>query len=549
MRAVIYARVSKVEQKQGSSPEEQLERCAQYISSQRWQLVADPFVEDESGATVLDARPAGDALIDFLEQEGADRVVVMTQDRLARGTVFTEMAEALVEQAGAKVVYTDVGEDMDEDTAADTSEVKGFLSGIERRRIRNRTMRGKKRLAGEGFWTAGRPPFGWRHVGYLPGATRKDTHLVIDEREAATVRRMFELAAAGKTLSAIARTLTEEKHLPPMMVRPRKRKRETVIVKDADGIEHEERVTVITSGRWARAQIARMLASTAYKGVGLYGKHETPLAKGTIKAKPQPVTDPAKWVKVEVPAIVSEDLWDCVQQVQAEHHHLRRPKRFYVLSGRVQCKACGRTWNACTARAGWNRRKTDAAVYRERIAEGGCRNRQYSGDILEPAVWDTIMAAISDPDRLRAMYDKAEALWKSEGQHIDKEMAHLTKSAEALQGQLTRLTEVYAEGTIGKAEYLAARKGPAAALNTVRADLVRLQKKRGAAQPKVPPYKAVKETVALYKLAFDEPGFPVTPEKQAAFLDLFQVKVLIAKDGTAEVTGVVGSATALLSQQ
>ena len=67
-------------------------------------------------------------------------------------------------------------------------------------------------LAEQGLWNAGRPPFG-----YVLGEKRS---LVIDEREASTVRLIFKQAARGVTPYAIAEFLRNN-HATPAKTPPK----------------------------------------------------------------------------------------------------------------------------------------------------------------------------------------------------------------------------------------------------------------------------------------------------------------------------------------
>src|SRR5207245_1298039 len=73
------------------------------------------------------------------------------------------------------------------------------------------SLDGAKQIVRQGFWAGGPAPFGYQRVRVLDKAGDERGNLVPDEREAAIVRRIFQIAAeTGKGGVRIYKQLCEE---------------------------------------------------------------------------------------------------------------------------------------------------------------------------------------------------------------------------------------------------------------------------------------------------------------------------------------------------
>src|SRR5262249_20161379 len=157
--------------------------------------------------------------------------------------------------------------------------VQSLAASFERRRARQRTYNALRRRAEAGAVTGGRV-FGY--VNHRNGDGY--VHRVIDDNEAAVIRRIFSMYAEGAGLVRIAKTLNAE-HVPP----PR-----------------------VGSGSWAPTAVREMLRRPLYAGVMVWNKSQKVMRRGT---KGQRKRGREEWLSRPVPdlAIVDEDLWRRVQ--------------------------------------------------------------------------------------------------------------------------------------------------------------------------------------------------------------------------------------------
>lgn len=198
-KVAIYIRVSTARQDQeGYSIPLQKERLIAYCKAKGW-VVAGVFVDPGHSGSSLD-RPGITQLIDGVNAGRFDVVLVYKLDRLSRSQKDTlYLIEDVFMASG--VDFVSMQESFDTTTIYGRAMV-GILSvfaQMERETIAERTLMGRAGRAEEGLWHGGgTDPIGYD---YIDGA------LVINEAEAAQVREVYALYAAGHSVSEITRRM------------------------------------------------------------------------------------------------------------------------------------------------------------------------------------------------------------------------------------------------------------------------------------------------------------------------------------------------------
>ena len=204
LKAVGYVRVSTEEQAQhGQGLDAQQRAVRAFAESQGYKLVeviADPGI---SGATKPADRPGFGKVLELAEAKAFSVLLVYKFDRLARQIVYAVTAvNELSERYG--VVIRSVSEPIDTATPMGRT-IFAIFAGMaeqERETITDRMHGGRREKASKGGFAGGEAPYGYRKD--------KDGGLVIDEEQAAVVRRIFAMRAEGMILSAIADKLNAE---------------------------------------------------------------------------------------------------------------------------------------------------------------------------------------------------------------------------------------------------------------------------------------------------------------------------------------------------
>jgi DNA invertase Pin-like site-specific DNA recombinase len=188
LRCAVYTRKSTDEglDKEFNTLDAQREACEAYVASQRaegWVLVRDRYDDGGFSGGTLE-RPALKRLLADIEQGLIDVIVVYKIDRLSRSLMdFAKLVETM---EAHRVTFVSVTQSFNTTTSMGRLTLNILLSfaQFEREvigeRIRDKVAASKAR----GMWMGGKVPLGY------DVANRK---LVVNEAEAARVRRVFEL--------------------------------------------------------------------------------------------------------------------------------------------------------------------------------------------------------------------------------------------------------------------------------------------------------------------------------------------------------------------
>jgi site-specific DNA recombinase len=198
-----------------------------------------------------------------------------------------------------------------------------FADELEREKARQRTYDAMLRKARAGHVTGGRV-FGYDNLEAIgPNGQRSHVTRQINEREAAVVRRIFELCADGAGLTRITKTLNE------------------------DGVPASRPQQGRPAG-WAGSSVREVLLRPLYRGEIVWNQTRKRDRWGLSRRAGRPAGD---WLRVPAPdlQIVSDELWTAAQARFAE-----RQRKFgggtgrrqdidspYLLSGFARCGQCG----------------------------------------------------------------------------------------------------------------------------------------------------------------------------------------------------------------
>lgn len=197
--AIIYTRVSGDEQaKKGYSLPDQREACVRWCEDNGYEVVEE--VEDAGWSGGYLERPGLDRVRELVAEGGIGAVVVLFRDRIARGVYAQLIAQEFTEYGTRLIALNGVGNDDSPDGELSAG-IMDVISGWERRKIAERTKRGRLRKAREGkIIKTAKPPYGFRY-------DETGERLVPFAPEMAVVERIMEMAASGMGLHRIQRQL------------------------------------------------------------------------------------------------------------------------------------------------------------------------------------------------------------------------------------------------------------------------------------------------------------------------------------------------------
>jgi site-specific DNA recombinase len=442
LRVALYARVSGEQQAKEDTIASQLEAVAQRIASDA--VECDPelrFVDDGYSGSIL-ARPGLERLRDQAAAGAIDRLYMLDPDRLSRKYAYQILILEELARCGVAVVFlrNPVGRGPEQDLLL---QVQGMIAEYERAKILERCRRGKQHAARRGSVNVlSGAPYGYRYVGKHEGDGEARYQVVAEE--ARVVRKIFEWVGQERcSIGEVCRRLRRE-GIPSRTGKP----------------------------AWDRSVVWATLKNPAYRGTAAFGKTRAGALKpqrlrpqrGRPEQPRRPVsrvdTPSDDQILIEVPGLVSEDLFGAVQAQLEENRRRRRdrPGRGrYLLQGLVVCKRCGYgCYGKPTSRASV-KGKVPYAYYRctgsDAYRFGGqrlCWNKQTRTDMLDAAVWEDVCRLLSEPERVRGEYERR---LRGAAAGPSQEVEHISKLMSNVKRMISRLIDAYGDGLLDKSEF------------------------------------------------------------------------------------------------
>ncbi len=456
MIVATYARVSTAEQADtGTSLADQERRCIEFAQRHGWRVPeAHRYRDDASGATPHLERAGFGAAWRALAAGDIDALLVLNMDRLGRDDYASSLAVIgkSREYGEGIILLDDDPAQRDSDTAIMRRGMEAVIAAVERRKIRERTERGKCAVWRRGELGAGSPPFGVRW-----DAEVREWGAI--ESEAAIVRQVFERYTVLNGFAAVAEWLNEHGIPPPAAGNPKRR----------------HPAAKSTSPRWHPASVGYLIRNPAYRGA-----YPAMGGRFVIAA---PGADTSDWPDAEIvergdfPVIVPPDLWHRAQAVRRTRRQTTRKwqtdrDRAGLFQGRITCGRCGLRYRIRRGRgrrvAYYCRGRDKITVQRNQIPERCNQPRRLLAADLEALGLDVMVRVFGDPEAFRAnvrtYLDGLDA--KIAG--LERQLAPALAGRAELERRTARLARLYEDGMIGDAEYGAKRDALRAELDRSR---------------------------------------------------------------------------------
>ena len=307
----LYARVSSDRQDVDLSVAAQLRALRDHAHKNGYIVVREYVDEAESGR-VAD-RPEFRKMIDAAGKTEAPfkEILVWKFSRFTRKREHAVAFKSLLRRKGVRVVSITEHAD-DTPTGKLMEAIIESVDEFYSENLAQEVTRGMREAASRGFWVSSYAPFGYNRVMVQDGPKKRPT-LEPDPDSARIVKRMFDMAEAGKGMTEITKTLNDEGILSPR------------------------------GKLWGKTSVHAILVNEAYTGTLVWG----------LNAK-----DNAEPVRVDkaFPAVISKAQFGRVGKLMRsrapKQSHPRRVGSTYMLSGLVKCKACNRSLSGQDAKSG-----------------------------------------------------------------------------------------------------------------------------------------------------------------------------------------------------
>ena len=433
-RAAIYTRYSS-ERQRATSIDDQVSLCRRDASRFDALLLEEHIYSDSEISGAVEQRPGYLALMEAARAHRFDVILVESQDRLWRDQGEMHHALKRLRFWGIQVIAVTTGTELTDRTGRLVASVMGWKDEAFLEDLRDKTRRGMLGQARRGF-SLGSRGYGYRSEPVY-GEARQiiGYRRVIDDAEAAVVRRIFEEYRSGRSPKTIAHQLNADGVAPP---RP-------------------------SRGRRVRGWTWSTIAGSPSKALGILNN---PLYVGRLVwNRSQKVRDPDtgkrtmrprpadEWIWTDVPdlRVIPQPLWDAVHDRRLGRRHtargnVRGRRAVALLSGILVCGPCGSHYvlnkpgyYGCTA-------------HRDRGPSICSNGRLVRRDVVDDQVVRLVFDKVFSPDRLDYVIrqvnealarltstgDAARHRWQRELDHAQKELENVATAIRS--GVLTHTT-------------------------------------------------------------------------------------------------------------
>ena len=353
--AFINARYS-TDNQNPDSIEVQVDKCTQWCHEHNIPILG--VFADEATSGMKDSRPQYERMMEQLRLGVADTVVIYDQSRMFRKmTAWFAFRDALTSMGVSVVCVTQpmIGKDLRDPTNFLTEGSMALFNQIWALQSRQKTIEKMRFMARNGQHTGGKPALGY---------VVEEGRLVVNEAEAAIVRRIFNEYAAGSSYKQIIDGL------------------------NADGLKTKR------GNAFGANSLHDLLHNEKYIGTLTYGA--SPYREdGTRNTHKKDGIDAIR-IENAIPPIIDKELFELVQKKMQQNKRQQggRPpeKRDYPLKGKVYCADCKSAMSVAISHGKYFYYKCSG---KKRTHQ--CEAKPIAVDELENIVIDAVRELLSDP--------------------------------------------------------------------------------------------------------------------------------------------------------
>ncbi|MBQ8355689.1 MAG: recombinase family protein [Oscillospiraceae bacterium] len=450
LRVTFYARVSSESDEQLNSLGNQISYYENLIrKNAAWTFVAG-YVDEGISAATTKKRDNFHRMVEDAKAGLFDLVITKEITRFARNTLDSIQYTRELLGAGVGVFFqNDNINTFDEDSELRLTIMSGIAQD-ELRKLSSRVKFGHQQAIKNNVVLGNSRIFGY---------TKDDGRLVIDEEQAAMVRRLFELYATGE-----------------------------YSMKQIETLFWQEGYRNHNGKKIAHTTMSNMIANPKYKGYYVGNKVKVI----DLFTKKQKFLPPEEWVMFKdetgqiVPAIVSEELWDAANTVLKKRSDDVKSRQGIcnhanLLTGKLYCTCCG---TAYYRRDSVDRQgnKNSKWVCSGKIKNGAdsCDSFAVYEEELKPLLLEVFKEA--EP-QVEALIEEYVEMYKAihQGEDLSKRVSSLETGIATIQKKKQKLLAFNAMGELSDADFLAMNKECTRELEAAQQELQELTAQRDSA--------------------------------------------------------------------
>ena len=306
IRLAAYCRVSSDSSDQLHSFAAQIKYYSEYCKRHPEYKFVDIYADEGITGTSMEKRDDFRRMLRDCKKGLIDRIIVKSMSRFARNTEEMLTALRALEQMEVSVYFEEQGLDTKSMNSEMFATFPGMVAQQESVSISQNMRWSYKKRMESGEFNCCAPAYGFDLI---------NGKLVINETEAAVIRRIFNLYLQGIGMQAIANILNNE------------------------GVRRQ-----YGREKWHHTTVNYVLNNERYKGDALLQKQITTQAL-PFKKQRNHGEQPMYYVENSNPAIVSRETYEAVQAlIKSRQPSSKRKAKTYPLTRTLLCPDCGHTF-------------------------------------------------------------------------------------------------------------------------------------------------------------------------------------------------------------
>lgn len=395
IRVAAYCRVSTRSEDQLNSFFAQMKYYTDYVRTQRDMVLVDIYADEGITGTEIAKRDEFQRLIKDCKNRKIDRVLVKSVTRFARNSLECIETVRTLKENGVSVYFENDNIDTEQMNSEMMLYIKSAFAQSEALSASKRVKTAIRMKMENGTFIPSAAPFGYRLI---------NGELVVEPKEAETIKEIFDLYLSGAGFNTISNKLNAKEQ----------------------------------STKWNAYTVGYILKNERYIGDSLWNKFYTPSVL-PLRMKRNFGEEEQYYCEGTHEAIISKEIFEKVQKMidEKEHsyykgNHLERD----LFTSKIRCRHCGWIYRKKTIKSGYH-----WACSKKSITNDKCPSHVYSRDELDRAF---IMMFNILKQNIKIVVDDTISQLQFLKQRVNNSNGEIEKIDEELLG-LSRQNDMYAK--------------------------------------------------------------------------------------------------------
>lgn len=395
------------------------------------------FYDDGISGTTMN-RPELQKMLELVKQDEIQCVIVKDLSRFSRDYIeLGSYMEQIFPFMGVRFISIMDNYDSNDfigKTASIDIEFKGLLADFYTKDVSEKVKSSLTAKREQGKYSTGNVSFGYEKN------LKNRMELLIVPEEAEVVKKIFELSHMGMNLTEICKELNDNKIMTPLEFRNLRKKQ------NRKELQRKQRL-------WQPGTVRSILTSESYLGHMVYGK-SVQAAVGSSKKKLKPRSERRIYKNHHIP-IVSQELFDAVQEKFFKVNSSTRNSISYPLKGKVYCGNCHRKLRMMQLA---QNKKSFYCAYHRLDSHNECLGGKIANEELEQIVLGELKQQLKQSVDFESTLKETESLHRKKIESGKKELNITHEMVNDLKISKSKLLEAYHEGKLTKEQYLTEKR-------------------------------------------------------------------------------------------